>query len=78
MRLVRQCLENRDASLIDWGTYMAWADDRAIPLAHHDIVSILQTVRAGPITDAFLTFLELLEKAEIAGNWRYKSDQLLH
>lgn len=26
------------------GTYVAWADDRSIPVAHEDIVTIFETV----------------------------------
>lgn len=74
--LCRRYSENRDASTIVRGTYVAGADDRAVPLAHHDIVSVLQTVRAGPIADAFLTFLELFEKEEIAGNWRERKQSV--
>ena len=45
---------------------MPWADDGAVPVAHHDIVSILETIRAGAIADALLDLLELLEQTEVA------------
>ena len=45
---------------------MPWADDCAIPVAHHDIVAILEAVRARAVADALLALLELLEQPEIA------------
>ena len=48
------------------GAYMSWADDCAIPVAHHDIVAILEAVRARAVADALLALLELLEQPEIA------------
>lgn len=42
-------------------TDMSGTNDRAIPLAHHDIVSILETVRAGAVADTLLAFFELFE-----------------
>jgi hypothetical protein len=54
---------------------MSRANDCPIPVAHHDIVTIFQTVRARSIADAFLAFLELLKKAEISGNWTDKQSQ---
>jgi hypothetical protein len=47
---------------------MTWTDDSAVPVTHHDIVAILQAVRTGAITDAFLALLELLEKTKVTGN----------
>ena len=47
---------------------MSRANDCAVPVAHHDIVSILETVRAGAVADALLAFLELLKQAEISGH----------
>jgi hypothetical protein len=38
-------------------------------MGHHDIVAVLETVRAGAIADALLAFLELLEQAEVARDW---------
>ena len=49
-------------------THMSWANDSAVPVAHHDIVAVLETVRARSIADALLALLELLEQSEIAGN----------
>lgn len=40
------------------GTYMAWADDGAVPVGHEDIIAILKAIRARSIADAFLAFLE--------------------
>lgn len=47
-------------------SYMSGANDCTIPVAHHDIVSILEAIRAGPVTDALLAFLELLKQTEVA------------
>lgn len=48
---------------------MSWTENCAIPLAHHDIIAILETVRARAIADTFLTLLEFLQKAEITRYW---------
>jgi hypothetical protein len=40
---------------------MSRADDSAVPVGHHDIVSILEAVGAGAIADALLALLELFE-----------------
>ncbi len=42
-------------------TYVSWTNNRAIPVAHHDIVAVLQTVRARPITNAFLALFKFFE-----------------
>ena len=47
---------------------MPWADDGAVPVAHHDIVSILEAVGAGAVTDALLALFELFEQAEVSWN----------
>lgn len=44
---------------------MSRANNCAIPVAHHNIITILETVRARAIPDALLTLLEFLQKAEI-------------
>ena len=44
---------------------MSRADDCAVPVAHHDIVSILETIRAGAVADTLLALLELLEQTEV-------------
>ena len=49
-------------------TYVSWADDCAVPVAHHDIVSILETIGARAVADALLALLELLEETEIPGD----------
>ena len=41
-------------------------------MAHHDIVSVLETIRAGAIADALLAFLELFKQAEVARDWVYQ------
>lgn len=46
--------------------YMSWTDDGSIPVAHEDVVSIFETVRARAITDALLALLEFFEQAEVA------------
>lgn len=40
-------------------TNMTRTDNGAIPIAHHDVVSIFKTVGARAIADALLAFLEL-------------------
>ena len=47
---------------------MTGTDDCAGPIAHEDIVAILETVRARTITDTLLTLLELLEESEVSRN----------
>ena len=46
-------------------TYVSWADDCAVPVAHHDIVSILETIRAGAVSNTLLALLELLEQTKV-------------
>ena len=58
-------------------TYVSWADDCAVPVAHHDIVSILETIRARAVADALLALLELLEQTEVARNCPSMSEQCL-
>ena len=45
---------------------MAGADDGAVPLAHEDVVAVLEAVGARAVADALLALLELFEQAEIA------------
>lgn len=47
---------------------MAGSDDSAVPVAHHDIVAVLEAIRARAIADALLALLELLEQAEVPGD----------
>ena len=47
---------------------MARSDDSAVPVAHHDIVAVLEAVRARAIADTLLALLELLEQAEVPGD----------
>ena len=48
---------------------MSWTDDGAVPMAHHDIVSVLETVGARAIADTLLALLELLQEAEVSWNY---------
>jgi hypothetical protein len=45
---------------------VAWADDGAVPGAHHDVVRVLEAVGAGAVADAFFALFELFEEAEVA------------
>ena len=49
-------------------THMSWPDDRAVPLAHHHVIAVLEAVRAGAVTDTLLALLKLFEQAEVARN----------
>ena len=51
---------------------MPWPNDCAIPMAHHDIVSILETVRTRAISDTLLALLELFQETEIPWNCETK------
>ena len=53
---------------------MTRSNNRAIPVAHHYIVTVLETVRAGTIADALLAFLKLFKQAKVAGNYALKPD----
>jgi hypothetical protein len=48
---------------------MARANNGSIPIAHHDIIAILQAIRARAIADTFLALLEFFKEAEISRNW---------
>ncbi len=37
---------------------MSWTDDGPVPVAHHDIVAIFETVRAGSVSDSFFALFE--------------------
>ena len=45
---------------------MARTDDGAVPVAHHDIVAIFETVRARAVSDSFFALFELLEQAKVS------------
>ncbi len=45
---------------------MRRSEDRAIPVCHHQVVSISQAIGAGFSTQAFLTTLELFEETEVS------------
>lgn len=51
-------------------TYVSWAKNCSIPVAHHYIVAIHKTVRTTAISYTFLSFLQLFQEAEVAGNYR--------
>ena len=72
-------LDNIDHDRRKTGEYtdMSWTNDRAVPMAHHDIVSILETIRARAVADALLALLELLEQTEVARNCPSMSEQCL-
>lgn len=53
-------------SRLSWYTHMSWTNNSAVPVAHHDIVRVLETVRARAVSDTLLALLELLEQAEVA------------
>lgn len=55
---------------------MSRANDRAVPVGHHDIVSILETVRARAIANALLALLQFFQEAEIP--WYWRKDQSDH
>ena len=50
-------------------THMSWPDDRAVPLAHHHVIAVLEAIRARAIANALLALLELLQQSEIAWYW---------
>lgn len=47
---------------------MSWTDDGAVPVAHHDIVAIFQTIRTRPVSDSLFTLFQLFEQLEISWN----------
>ena len=57
---------DRGVAFRNKSAYMSRSNDCAVPVAHHDIVSVLETIRAGAIADALLAFLELFKQAEVA------------
>ena len=69
MRLQKALTQTEEGYGVNDGV-MPRPDDGSVPVAHHDIVAILEvTVGAGPIADAFLALLELFEKTEISRNY---------
>ena len=55
-------------------TDMSWTNDRAVPMAHHDIVSILETIRARAVSNTLLALLELLEQTEVTRDFCHVSE----
>jgi len=53
-------------------TYVARTNNRTVPVRHVYVFTVCEAVGARSIADAFLTLLELVEQAEIAGNYRKK------
>ena len=47
-------------------TYMPGADDGPVPVAHHDIVPIIEAIRTRAISDSLLALLEFLEKPKVS------------
>jgi len=72
IRLPTNDLETVDAIFM-YG--MTWTNDSAIPLTHHNIVPILQSVRTRPIADAFFAFLKLFEEPKIAGDLGHEREK---
>lgn len=60
---------DHDRPILQHATHMSWTDDCAVPVAHHDIVAILETVRARPVTNALLALLEFFEQPKIPGDY---------
>lgn len=58
-------------------TNMSGANDCPVPVAHHDIVSILETIRAGAVANTLLALLELLEQTEVTRDWQTGSAERL-
>ena len=48
---------------------MAGANDGSIPVAHQDVIAILQAIGARPIADTFLALFEFFKEAEISRDW---------
>lgn len=55
-------------------SYMSWSDDSSIPVGHHDIVAIFETVRTGAIADSLFTFFEFFEEFKVTWDWDDESD----
>ena len=49
-------------------TYVPRSEDGSVPVAHHDVVAIGESVAAGAIANALLALLELFHQLEITGN----------
>jgi len=56
---------------------MSRADNGAVPVAHRDIVAILETVRAGAVSDTLLALLKLFQEAKVSRNCSKSLDRLL-
>ena len=50
-------------------TYMSRSDDCPVPVAHHDIVRIIETVRTRAVSDPLLALLELFEEPKVSRYW---------
>lgn len=46
--------------------YVSGTNNCPIPVAHHDIVSILEAIGTRAVSDPLLALLELLEKLEVS------------
>lgn len=44
---------------------MTRTDDSAVPIAHHDIVAVFETIGARAIANALLALLELFQQTKI-------------
>ena len=47
-------------------TYVSGTNDCPYPVAHRDIVAILEAIRTRAVSNSLLTLLELLEKLEVS------------
>jgi len=61
--LVTENLQTVDAVLVDG---VPGSDDRAIPRAQRDVLTIGKTIAASAIADALLTLLKFFEESEVA------------
>lgn len=48
---------------------MGGAEDGAVPVAHEQVLGVLQSIAAGLRAEALFSLLEFLEEAKVAGNF---------
>jgi hypothetical protein len=48
---------------------MSRSDDSTIPIGHHQVVAVIEPIRARAVADAFLALLKLLEQPEVARDY---------
>ena len=49
-------------------SYTGRANDGAIPVLHHDVLSVNQSVANGAISDPLLSFLKFFQQAKVTWN----------